>query len=602
MTLVGAKKKVGGRVTVGSVGGPYVKLATFARSDFSSASNTHWAIFCWFRMGAISVQAGNPSAALCEVALGNDTGPNLGYVSRVGMVAALLSEQFAGIEQHFQLVLDTSVTSSWFAGAQALGATEDICLWGRIDPRGTAGLQGSFTVSDIAFLVFDLDHLTGTGVDWLAEQTAAGPLQPQNNLTSPGGWSQWHANVNSPGTIGQLWLHFYALDYAPDRLSSPPAPPWFQFGYVTDGTFGSFVPLFGSSRLGITAYGPTHTQGIQTHYHLGGFAPLVMPNAGAGFAPATRGQDQTFLPTGTTYVGQVKHFSLRLDALSYPRAQRHAAHPGAVSKAFGTLEPVLPFEIVVPEAADYCVIHNSIAGRAGSIPVGFGPWVLAERSNRQLALSELYAMTTIGASPGIGHAGEGLPMFSMIEEALSGAPGTQSESRYEFHIFNRPTNTTGIGAGEQVNDACTVGFYLDDDPDNIPTGPGEPVDPVILVPPREGGALGTLTELPITPDMAVQRATEVPHAEHRSDLGYQRTWPRFWKVRDELRLSWSRLGFDDRETLDEFLKANPIFKWTQPDASTATALAATSLPDWADNGANVFSCSIDVVELTNLDP
>ena len=188
----------------------------------------------------------------------------------------------------------------------------------------------------------------------------------------------------------------------------------------------------------------------------------------------------------------------------------------------------------------------------------------------------------------------------MVTESITGAPGTPAESRYHFHWWGKLGQSTPDDHWD-VADLMTVGFFLDDNPANIPNVvPISPL-PALLIPGREAIGLGSLNAIPFEPDAKSAVTLEVPLLGLRTDTGYERTWPKFSKVRREWRWSWQRLSRADRDTLEAFLIANPTFKYTEPDAAAATAFAVTGRPESIDEGF-LYTVTCNVGELVFVGP
>lgn len=128
---------------------------------------------------------------------------------------------------------------------------------------------------------------------------------------------------------------------------------------------------------------------------------------------------------------------------------------------------------------------------------------------------------------------------------------------------------------------------------------------VVIVPGREGLALGSLTALPINPSLPLAFREVKDRTELRTISGYMIAWPIFTGPRRMLSAEWRGLTSAERDTMLAFRAAlgAQVFKWTVPHDLAETAWAFTS-PEFEvdDLGAGIFSLRADIVELVFVGP
>lgn len=591
MTKLGTRKAENIAVPVSSVGlgptGGWSEVSRLRGSELSS-SNNNWAFVVWGRMGTCA-PTGPVENSLIEVILGDQTG-NLQFQYRAacGLNHAHLRNALTGHPFFFLIVLDGVLGSNWFkpgVGPVTVWNTEDdIVLYARIAAR-EEGIGGTFWVSDLNWLAFDLDELNASG-DFYAEQVTY-ELPQFNNIESEG-FKDWFATSAPIGNPGEEWLHFWYWHYNPQVVGEP---DWTQLGYLTAGSFANFVPLVGTERLGRQPLGPPHQTGSEVTYHWGGWWPLEQP-PGSGFAIGLRSRDRhPFAGVRSTWHA-IRTFSVRIEKFAYYRSATHAEFEDVTSRQ--SFERFLPFEISIPAAADYTVLHQGIVQRDPAFADRcFTPFCLAEGTFRLVRP----AVQRVGNA----YAEEGTLCQTMIPEALSSA-GSAVESRYRFHYWER-YEIPAFQFNElwDVLDVATVGFYMDDDPQSIPLPPGQQLPPIIVTPGREALGLSQLNELPLAPEVRITLEDSATIIEHVSDQGVRRTWPKFVGVRGFFRWDWNGLTVTERQTLEAFIEQNPTFKWTPPHEN-AQAFAWITRPEFLDLGRKRYAVSLDVAQLIHIGP
>ena len=485
---------------------------------------------------------------------------------------------------------------------------DDLVIYARIQEGADTGVGGQFWVADVAWIAFDLDALGSEQLDWSFDQTKNGSLATRANNINSEGWKEWHANSQIQLGVGRQWLNFYHVHYQARQTGASALPPRFQFGYFEGGwpsAGGTWNTLLGSRRLGQCnrGRGGPYYNDIQ----MGGFAANVQPSPASGYSPAIRSYDLHNVGTDRTQVHLLKTFSVRVDKCAFLRtkiAQQALTGGGVgrprVTSGFLNSTSFEPFEITVPRSADYTVLHQGIVRH--EFPRSPPQWrhycPTAMAGHAAGSGRNLGPFSMLG--PVIASKDEGILAFEMVNETISGAPGTAAPARYEFFWWGRIGPSTPNDNWD-VEDLISVGFFLDDNPANVPTGlPAAPV-PVLLIPGREALGLGSLNAILFEPDAKSAVTLEVPLLGLRTDTGYERTWPKFSKVRREWRWTWQRLSRADRDTLEAFLIANPTFKYTEPDAAAATAFAVTGRPESIDEGF-LYTVTCNVGELVFVGP
>lgn len=597
MTSLGFRKVVPGPITVGTVGFTFPEISRINWSEFGTPGDTHYAFFVWGRAGDMDPGAATTDAQI-EIGLGvpGKFAPSLNHIARICHVnwgPLQLANQ--GHPFAFMVVID-GVAGHDFGGLTAWTPGDALALYAHTRNNSDPGsITNNFKVSDIAYLVLNLDQLDRSGINWMyAENNASFALTgTRQTLTVPG-------SAAFPATGGVEYLCFGHVACVVNKNTAADAP-WFQLGVSTDGAMGTFnaMPGGGMSRWGMMGQRQSAGGSVQNvkHYTML-FAPTVPTSAGTPQLTLT-GLDQTGLaPLAQIHSSRV--FAVEIEKFAYYKKRVYESYPDpalippfpvGVTAALLETNFFQPFEINVPAGALYTTLHQGVVKYALAAQRDYTPWCLAEGTLRILHQPNLYCQAS--------HPNQGVPAFCMIPELIGGTPFKVTESRYQFYWWKSDTVVTGERL--PIGDLVDVGFFLDDDPANVISPPAALPPVVYLVPGKEALGLGSLQSLPIAPHAELSLIDESHVSECISTTGYRRTWPKFSKVRTVWRFEWPALRIDERDTLLAFFDSNATFRYRPPRATADAAFAILARPETRDIGL-VHSIAIDVAQLVNIGP
>lgn len=147
-----------------------------------------------------------------------------------------------------------------------------------------------------------------------------------------------------------------------------------------------------------------------------------------------------------------------------------------------------------------------------------------------------------------------------------------------------------------VYDFHFVTFHPVRDPENITDPPGSAPAPIVLVPGKQGPAPENLPVPPTEPNANPLELARNTRPQIRGGTGYRRSWPLGAKPLRQLSVIWGPLTEDAAQAVFEFLRDNPIWRYTPPK-SAALAAMSTSRPEMVPASHRSFSVSIEVAIL-----
>lgn len=520
-------------------------------------------------MGQIQVTGSTPTNGYLQVCLGHASGfvsalyhqkisarESLGPLDGIAFQFLMVQSASPGIvDPDFGATFDNSTGDEW-------------CLWARTyfagDPQ-TYSVE--FDVGNLSWLWLDADRIP-VG-DLLCEVRNT----PVNLTTTPASVA---VNLNSPGSAGQVWLHFHNVTYTPRGFGGVQAPA-FQFGFY-DATF--VQPRVGTNwRWGQQRVNQLF---VDTQLCQGAFWCQARPSG--TFLPACDGYDrQQFLGLYTT-VARHAYVGLRLDNLLDVLVRNETevlqvttnvgSNPGYGSR-YVTLE-----RAATGIVSDPVVLAHGIVQTTGDQSYDCAIW-----TNRNTVFDsvDLCARNTAQLL-------EGVSCMAFSKQGLS---ASMPDLQYRA-IFVGGLAAPNVSLA--VRDLCIVQFNMVRDPNVIGAEPPTPVSPIILVPGREGAAPGSLSLPPVLPDAAANEQGESAMTGIAGATGYRRGWPRWVTHRRPFTLRWSPMKAADADALQAFLHANAAFRY-QPPRGDAIAVVQLDPVELQPVSGHLWSLQMRVAEL-----
>ena len=603
MTSLGYRVVKPGPFVVGTVGATFPEVDRITFAQFGTPGDTHYAFFVWGRAGDMDPGSATTDAQI-EIGLGvpGKFAPSPNHIARICNVNwGPLQQANQGHPFAFCVVID-GVAGHDFGGLTAWTLGDALAVYAHTKNNSDpTSIINSFKVTDLCYLVLNLDQLTRSGIRWMyAENNATVTLSTTNQLlTAPG-------TAAFPATGGVEYLCFGHVAVQVAKTGGGDAPR-FRMGANTDGTTGTLVvaPGGGINRWGAPSLRQVAGGSVQnTKLYSMLFTPIVPPSNGTPRLVLT-GQEQTAGGTvGVVHSSRV--FAVEVTKFAYYRKRVYSSYPDpALIPPFptGITAPLVggpgsvefnyfqPFEINVPAGANYTTLHQGIVDYPVPQQRDYTPWCLAEGTFRVVHQPGLYCQAQ--------HPDQGVPCVVMIPELIGGTPYKVGESRYQFYWWK--SDIALNGEHYPIADLVDVGFFLDDNPANVVSPPAALPAVVQLVPGKEALGLGSLQSLPIKPGHERSLTDESYVAELISTTGYRRTWPKFATVRTLWRFTWAGLTIAERDSLQAFFELNPTFKWRLPRTSVDTAFAIMTRPEATDLGV-VHTMTLDVGQLVNIGP
>lgn len=506
---------------------------------------------------------GQPINGLCQVALGDPSGlVHPGYCAELSVNWDTTYEQ--GQPFQFLVIFDPGYGIADPAWGARWPNTEDLCLYGRTYTNGDVqNYAVTFDVRGVSWLWFDIDVIDGTrhfvDQDW--------PTSPHVQVQA-GGFQDWHLGPSMPGNAGEKWVHFVNLDFTP---LSDSVNIYLQHGASTTPSMAGFVPKIGARTWGCRSRGPnTGTAPRWPRMHFGSFCNQT--RAAGSLYWGLRGNGEALL-------WRWRHFAIRLDEM--PEFNALSA-TGVVSTP-----PDYGPRQIVHEPPPMTGLIARPAYLASMTPTSYLP-----ETTHKLQLRTRSGRLLWDGFPIAKLSGEGVPVFGAAEFGLGPGDGP----RYENLVWQEWPAPPSL---YQIDDIEFLQVWLLKDPSIQPPDPYPTLDPVYIVPTREGADVGSLSDLPVEPSGSVAMEVEQPEAGTVGVTGVTRRWPLFTGPRRTWTIEWPALTGDEHADLDAFLRANVVFRWRPPQESAAIAVIALGNPEWemVDPANLIRSGSMRVAEL-----
>lgn len=538
----------------------WVRVALLPQSSLPAQSGADSYVFtAWCSIGSTFWPGGVSLSqnAVCEVALGTDVAPFTDQRHRV-----LLSEQrlYGGTTRQLYPMAPVWWTMIHAVGirAQWPSSTRGVGVWARISANGDSlGLVSgsSFRVANIGIQAWSLTSLAST--QYVIERYAPTPFALSN--VAPG-------NLFKTAQVGQFqgtgtWLVFGGVRYWPGTH----APPTFRFAFTPDGTYASWQPGFGrGNRFGTRAryvpQGGFQTQGRWDQQCGGGM--FVRENPQSAGQIALLGYDPNGTAGGPANCGiaECDVFAIKGSAVLGNFDALQQDDPDVANFYNGRTQSPVVYEGVEwgrPFDADTEVFFNSSFSRPNVDPS------YHHTIETNVAGSIVRQIGAVAATPNSDQHGHIGTRYRALR------PG---EIQFKFYA-QQATWESAAPLTVTPYDFAAAAWSWENNPNFTPFP--RDVDPgtTYLIPDRESLAVGSLTALPIAPDVQVEETFEVARSVFEASDGTRITWPKWLGVRRSFAFTWSGQTVGDRAVLAAFFLANRSFKWTPPDETAAVALA-----------------------------
>jgi hypothetical protein len=388
------------------------------------------------------------------------------------------------------------------------------------------------------------------------------------------------------GAAGQQWLHFANVWY--ETLSYNAASPRFAFGISADGTSGSVVKKVGNSgrwgrnRTPFVA-GSTETAMVQVG------CLWTHTNVGA----TTKYGYHVWEPVATSVGKRWRHLAIRIDPLTDVRVRQQAG-PDSLAQTisvttwpdnFLTIER--PAEALLTEPI--VIAHGTVHHNPPPLfqpQAGFGVRVFENSPNDPVQFGDVGCFPQSDASRG--EAASSIAFGRRTFQTLSPA--------MQWRVSFPGDDVFASAVLQSVYDFAFVAFHPVRDPNNVTTGPGSPLTPLLLVPGKQSPDPGSLPAPPLAPDGDPLERGDLERNKISGGSGYSRGWPMGAKALRVISLSWTALKESDAATLFAFLRDNPAWRYTPP-RSAALAVLGVSRPVLTPVSHRTFSISQDVAVL-----
>jgi len=534
-------------------------------------ASTHYAFWITGKIGNIRRTGNVPVTGQIQLCLGDASGvKHPVHLVRIG--AADIVAEYEGIPFAFMVVFSASPTITDPVWGASWGNTANMQLFGRTFwNTDTPAYAIQFDVTDLRWIWFNLDDIPSN------EQLATVTTLPSTLTSTP---TFLDGSVNTPGSTGELWAHFWSIYYEPQS-----GTPAFEVG-AADGLAGAnFVAKHGNgARLGI---GPRGGALSNPRIALGSF--WCEQQTQSTYLTGVRGRYR--IAGIASQPGQFQRFacvSIRLDNLPMVYHD-HTDFAANLTDEFPTAlffgNRRFPAEI--PEQDRTWFPLMLCTGQVEFIQTArraFGLWT--DLDNGQIAGYTVSHEQQQGPH-------EGVPCLTMGGNTIGpGSLAVQYRNRWlerlspQFH---------------HVRDVWFLTFYPVKDPDNafpqVPTIGA----PTAIIPGREGLSPGALPAPPFPPNFEVAEDAIGELEKLRGSTGYVRTWSVFQRVRRMFPLFWQPLTAAQRDTLVAFLEANIAMQVTPPH-DDAIAAVRLSQPSWSQLSAQTFRVDVQVGELVFVTP
>jgi len=548
--------------------------SSFDMSKLTQGSSKRLAVLVSGSVGDFNNFGAPPSTGLLEVALGYNSGLKglthrltLPLNSCVGLYPT--SEPGASHGFSFLMVQQASpaITDPDFTATTPTNSGSDLVLWARAiwnDDQPNYGV--SFQVRDVQWLVLDMDVLEAKGY---VRAVVATDVQLENNFNT---YTLVNSDSTALGAAGQTWMQMSSIyqqyrDIPPGNVNTQ-LRPYFSTG--TNDTAAGNVTITNHTTEAEQGIGIYSTSALASSRA----ANLRMCSSSIGVHDVLTGthysqvlaQDRGLLASAfvdRTLVKRSVLLQLRIDLLEHftrnttvtssvsnvvssnntPNAYYGMTlnnNPGTV---FGTIPIIIGTSDVTSNGSFISrQIQNRLRSSTGGLlaaPLGYYKLYPTERHSPHV----VYSTKNV---PGIAHS----YVLDPFDNVGNATPGDASHP--QFFMFHPILDVT-----------------------NVLTPPWNEQGTVQLTITAEGPLVGTMSALPVLPDIAQPIKLEgVQHGQVRGATGYQRSWPTWIRPRRAYDLTWTALSATDASSVETFLSLNDSFAYTPPHGS-ATPVVIT---------------------------
>lgn len=455
-------------------------------------------------------------------------------------------------------------------------ATNQLLIKARFFRNGDVAMYGgSFKVSDLSVLVFDLDAIGGS--NYLVHEFLPTGGSGLNNLLSEGWKQYWRTNVF--GATGQRWAYFSALDYEPKSLTNA---PWYRVEVAPNNDWVTLNPAMGTTRLGVQCRGSISGVGMKAMQCGAAWLDVATNNT----TIALRGIDRHNVTNDRTSLNSWTFFAWKFEAQAYDTKNYSASSSLAVADL--TESTYLACEMAAASTNNINILGNSINGWSISGLRSTRTWSKMNDGVPTIPKTNRMPACVVNYEEGLYHTACG-------QRANAGA-----SVQHRF-IWNRNPNEAAEGA-LPMEDVFVMAWDWETGPDTASYAAEVSGSPVSVTTEYEALGLGSLNTLPFEPDSAAPVQVDYQRNELRTKRGDLLTWPRFLAPRQTWQLEWTLSRADSKTLLTWFAaQSNTAFKWTSRITRAAIPLAIVEDPS-ADDSGLVIRVSIRAVELQFVGP
>jgi hypothetical protein len=569
--------------TVGTAAGPsggdnWTQLASLPQNKMAGTSE--YAVLVTGKIGRVQLAGTGASKGMLQVCLGTTAGtrlPNFRVNIPVDQ-APLLSAPLSGLSFQFLLFVSTPFPDS-VLGSSFNPAGSQLCLWARTYTNGDAQTYAvTFIVADVNWLWFDLTRIPSA--HWAASDAVGTNPFPTSAPTS------WQSMGSAFGAAGEQWLHFANVWY--ETLSYGALSPRFTFGISPDGNASSVTKKVGNSGrwgrnrtpfvAGSTETAMTQIGCLWTH-----------TNAGA----TTKYGYHVWEPAPATSVGKRwRHLAIRIDPLTDVHVRQQAG-PDALAQTISV--PTWPDNYLTIErpaagtlTEPIVIAHGVVAHNPPPLfapQAGFAARVFEESApNPQLGDVGCFPQSDASRGEAASSIAFGRRMLQVLSPAM------------QWRVSFPGDDVFASASLQNVYDFGFVTFHPVRDPNNVTTGPGSALAPLLLVPGKQSPDPGSLSPPPIAPNGEVLERGNLERNKIQGATGYSRGWPLGARQLRVLTVTWGPLNEDDAAEVFDFLRNSPTWRYTPPK-SAALAVLTMTRPVLMPVSHRTFTITVDVAVL-----
>ncbi len=270
------------------------------------------------RVGAVTPRTANIVNATCEIAVGDQNGPNFQDYGFRFQVADQTLWNFApgtalaeALPFFFLIPVtnDAGITPDRRWGTSWNGS-DTLTLWARIFSNGDpSNIQAEFQITDVMAQWWNLDLLAGR---YHLEEFWPGVPETSAIVTEP--WKDIWGTANPVGAVGETWLHYWGITFDPlQQPGQAGGASGFRLGFYNP--FPTFTPYVGTWRWSAYPRGTGQFGGRFVQYNMGAWFAAVRPS-GTNFAPAVQARDFHQNGNQRTSIQKIRYFGIRGSSLT----------------------------------------------------------------------------------------------------------------------------------------------------------------------------------------------------------------------------------------------------------------------------------------------